>query len=237
MGHLLTMKRNANKRRNKQRNGNRSSYGPTSTPSQVITFGNRIDNRANVVVRSGYTDLVISKGTLGIHGMSFLLTGFYIDSSFFTWTSGATDLSALYDFYRFDRVTVTAMFNANSGTVAGTIDTLPFFFYAVDLNDATTTGIGDITQMSTCECVMAGNNTNNALFIKTFTPRAQLQAYAGVSTAYAEAPLGTWFNSSSLPIHYGLKWASDATAQTATTGTSGYVRIFVKAFFSAKQPK
>ncbi len=231
-------RRKNNRNNNNRRRNNRGIPRGGSLPNQAILFGNGVDNKANVVVRSGYYDLIIAKGTTSAHGMSFLQTGFYIDTTFVSWPAGATDLAALYDFYRLDRVNVTAMYNYNSAANnGGTSNTLPFFFYAVDVNDATGYTISDIAQMSTCECVMGGNNTNNMLWSKSFTPRAQLQAYAGISTGYAEAPIGTWFNSGSTPIHYGFKWASDTTATTDTTGNMGYIRIFVKCFLSAKQPK
>jgi len=226
------------RKQNKQKRGrSRNQYSISASPDHRFLFGAGLDNRANTVVRSGYYDFTIPVGLTNPHSMSFLLTGFYIDSVFTSY-GGANELANLYDFYRYDRVQVTGMYNYNSAAVTGgTAQTLPFFFSAIDVNDATVSSITDIMQLASCEVVMGGNPTNNVVFNKTFTPRAQLQVYAGVASAYAEAPLDTWYNTSSLPLHYGFKWAADNTATTSTTGNIGYLRLFVKSFFSAKQPK
>jgi hypothetical protein len=74
----------------------------------------------------------------------------------------------------------------------------------------------------------------------TFTPRAQLASYSGgVTSGYMEAPLSSWFNtnSSNTPIHYGYKLGIDTTDMGAVAGTIGYARVFVKTYFSVKEPK
>lgn len=227
-----------NRRKRSSKSKNMGTFPRESSLSgQAILFGNGLDNRVNIVTRCGYLDVNITAGTTIAQGISFLQTGFYVNSSFISWTSGVTDLAALYDFYRLERVQVSFMFDNTMSGIEKVTKTMPYFFSAIDYNDATVSTVGDITQMSTCECRLMTTSNDGMVFTKTFTPRAQFQVYAGASTAYAEATPGTWFNSSSTPIHYGLKTAVDASLCTDTTGVIGHYRIFVKAFMSAKQPK
>ncbi len=223
-----------NRKNTRQRR--RGANRPSERISDRILLGSGAQNAVSRCTRSGYADAIVAKGVQAVYGCSFLPTGFYVNGTFYSY-GGATEPASLYDFYRIDRVQVSLFFNNNFGSIAGTADTLPSFFSCVDLNDATVTAITDITQSATCEMVMAGPTSNTCLSTRTFTPRAQISVYAGAGTAYAESPLGMWFNTSATPIHYGFKFAVDASLQSNNTGNSGYWRLFVKSFMSLKSPR
>lgn len=213
----------------------------TNTPGLTnfsVSGGTRLntDNYVSKLVRSAYFDTTVPVAYTYSLGLSFNVQGFYAAGSFTSWAGGATDLSAAYDFYRIDRVEITFLFSQNQASTSTYVTALPYAFGAIDYNDATVTGnFADISQRSTCSFWRLDKP-----FKVNFTPRAQLGTYSGgVNSAYSEAPLGAWFNSNSTntPLHYGYKMVIDSTDMSAAAGTLGNMRIFVKCFFSAKEPK
>jgi hypothetical protein len=232
---MLNMKNRKQKqpKRGRSRKGRSSGYPPTTSFKPKSLIGTTYDNRVSSYVRSGYSDLNITASSSQTIGMVFASTGYYTNTAFQTWTSGSTDLPASFDFYRIDRIQVSFIFNSNFSSVANYAQTLPYLFYCVDYNDGAVTGIGDITQRSTCECARMDD-----VIAVNFTPRAQMTAYSTtISSGYAESPLMTWFSTSNTVSHYGLKFAVDATQMTSTSTTVGNLRLFVKCFFSCKEPK
>jgi len=226
-----------NKRRNKNRNrsGNGTQdVGPSNRISTQFQLGSGSTNNISKVTRSGYGEFAVANGIVMTRGISFTPTGFYMDSTFLPW-GGSGEPTALYDFYRLDRVQVTIVFNNNMSSIPGTTATLPIFFTCVDYNDATVSQISEILQSASSEMAIA--NASGVIATRTFTPRAQLSVYAGAGSAYAEAPNSMFFNTSATPIHYGMKLAVDSTLQSSSTGNNGYCRVFVKAFMSLKNPR
>ena len=236
---MMTSKRRNNKRqrgRGRRSRGAITGWKPTSTASGVRlnTFGG--DNKISYVTRSAYADVTLNGSTTLFYGLSFNVQGYYLGATFVSWTSGAADVPALFDFYRIVRVEVTVLFNNNFSQLNTTTYTLPYVFDAVDYNDANLTAVGDIAQRATAEMHIA--NSNGIVFTRSFTPRAQLACYGSAGTGYAEADLNTFFNSNSTvtPLHYGLKVALDGS-QSSGVNPLGAFRFFVKALFECKEPK
>jgi hypothetical protein len=230
-------KKNNSKRRSKNKSGRGRGEGRASERiTNRVLFGSDMNNAISRVSRSGYSDATVLKGVQAVYGFSFLPTGFYMNGSFYSY-AGANEPAQMYDFYRIVRVQVSLFFNNNFANVEQVLQTLPFFFDCVDYNDATVSAISDITQNSTCEMIVAGPTANTCLTTRTFTPRAQLTVYAGAGSAYAESPLGLWFNTSATPIHYGWKLGVDASLMSLATGNCGYFRVFVKCFLEYKSPR
>ena len=232
----MTRSNNKRQRSRRTRRGASSGWKTTTTVSGVRlnTFGG--DNKISYVTRSAYADVTLNGSATLFYGMSFNVSGYYLGATFVNWLSGASDIPALYDFYRLDRVEVTVMFNNNFSQLNTTTYTLPFCFHAVDYNDATLSSVGDISQRATAELHIA--NANGIVFTRTFTPRAQLACYGSAGTGYAEASSNQFFNSNSTvtPLHYGLKVALDGTGSSGVNPL-GVFRFFVKALFSCKEPK
>lgn len=190
----------------------------------------------------------ILPGVLTGYGLAFSASGIYINdiaSSLIAFPN-ASELSALYDAYRFDKVKVELSFNWNScGTGTPYAATAyayghPWVYTALDHDDGATPTLASILQRDGVRCNNPGENGGYKI-IRTFCPKVAISAGTGSSSAgYLEPKAGQWvaspINSFADCLHHGMKIVVDSTNQHAPAGGSaiGAMNIFVTGYFSMK---
>jgi hypothetical protein len=120
--------------------------------------------------------------------------------------SNYSEYTALYDMYQIRKVVV---YFKSVGTVIYTGNSsgdLPKVRTAIDYNSNTANV--PLSQYSTCNSTIMTTN-----FARTLRPRASSTIYNGVTSAYALAPLNTWFDCVYPAIpHYSLQVEIDTTS-------------------------
>lgn len=118
-----------------------------------------------------------------------------------------TELTALYDFYRINKVSVKIVpkFNTNNILDSVTNSTQmiePLVWTAIDYNDATI----PTTLLEIQEYASSKVTRGSELHKRYLTPRLAVQLFDGVTPAYGEGKTHEWINCDYPDVpHYGLK--------------------------------
>ena len=169
-------------------------------------------------------------------GLTFSLnsTNFYIAGALAGTAAnpGASDFTALYDFYRLDSVEVSMMYGANMfapGTAA--VAQLPIMNIAFDPSDISTFSLSSILQYQNLHTVQMGNIRTQNGYVVTCRPVPLLTA-GGTATAVVE--VNPWLSKDTPTIpYYGLKIFYDSAGSTAAT-VIGVVSFYIKYHWSFK---
>jgi hypothetical protein len=139
---------------------------------------------------------------------------------------GASDFTALYDFYRLESVEVSLMYGANMfapGTAA--VAQLPIMNIAFDPSDLSVTSLSSILQYQNLRTVQLGNQRTQNGYVVSCKPRPLLTG-GGSATAVVET--NPWLNKDTPTIpYYGLKIFYDNAGSTAAT-VIGIVSFYIK---------
>lgn len=145
---------------------------------------------------------------------------------------GASDFTALYDFYRLDSVEVSLMYGANMfapGTAA--VAQLPIMNIAFDPSDISVTSLSSILQYQDLHTVQMGNQRTMNGYVVQCKPRPLLTAGGTATAVVQENP---WINKDTPTIpYYGLKIFYDSAGSTAAT-VIGIVSFYIKYHWSMK---
>ena len=192
--------------------------------------------------RSVTYDLTIPNGTAIPLGFAANSSGVYINDNLQGWP-GATEISAAFDAYRITKLSFEFTYNQNTSNVNQSQNTLPWLYTATDYDDAGGAGglnisPTSISQKDGCRLDNFGTNGGNKI-IRTFVPKIAVGAYATtLATGYMEPKALQWVSTGTLgtgdPKHYGLWAYIDDLKQGSVTGSNGYLRVFVKAWFQMK---
>lgn len=150
---------------------------------------------------------------------------------------GSSDFTALYDFYRLDKVEVAFMYSANTVSPAALSGMmLPILNIVFDPSDSSTISLSSILQYQNLHTVQLGNLRTQDGYVVACRPRpAAFVASGSGGTAVGggvETPL--WI-SKDLPNvnYYGIKAFYDNAGSTLNA-VSGTITIYTKYFWSFK---
>ena len=168
-------------------------------------------------------------------GFSLSVTNFYIAGALASAAAnpGASDFTALYDFYRLDKVELCFMLSSNiyaPGTLAAA-PALPILNIAFDPSDVSVTSLSSILQYQNLQTVQLGNQRTQSGYVVVCQPRPRMTA-GGNATAAVE--VNPWMNKDVTTTEYlGVKVFYDAGGSTVSTAI-GSITIYTKYFWSFK---
>lgn len=145
---------------------------------------------------------------------------------------GASDFTALYDYYKLDKVEISFMFSGNSAPLApATASQLPILNIVFDPTDTSVVSLSSILQFQDLHTVQLGNMRTQNGYVIQCSPRPLLTA-GGSATAVAEA--NPWLNIDTPTVpYYGIKMFYDNSGSTVTAIT-GYLNLYIKYHWSFK---
>lgn len=167
--------------------------------------------------------------------MTFSLnqTQFYVGGVLYSNASnpGASDFTALYDFYRLDKVEVAIMYGANSFSPGpSTVAQLPILNIVFDPSDSSAISLSSILQYQNLHIVQMGNQRTQNGYTVTCAPRPLISA-GGTQSAVEMNP---WINKDTPGVaYYGIKMFYDNAGSTLATSI-GNLTFYVKYHWSFK---
>lgn len=151
-----------------------------------------------------------------------------------------TELGALFDKYRIDKVDIfyTSSVFGNQGM--GTSQTLymPACAYVVDTDDANAASTTDIQQYTNCRYTQFGGDMRGMKKLASFKPMPSLALYTTGTTVAGAGDLASknlWLDAGTPNIkHYGFKMALDQLVTSTFSQTWYSINFIVKYHFAFK---
>jgi hypothetical protein len=185
--------------------------------------------------------LVTPSGTsTGVYNLSFTFKQGYVTISVGGVPTqncaydNATNLAAVYDQYRIDKVEMQIFFSNNISNVTSPSVTLPILTIVEDYDDANSITLAKANAYNNAIHWQLGQTRGSGSIKKTVKPTVDALIYNGVTSAYARsAPIFLDCSDVGVP-HYGVKVVVDPIVQTSSSTICGYLSFSFKTWMTYK---
>lgn len=216
-------RRSKNSRRSVPRSVNQHRYIHTCSSrgnGYEIALGST--NAQGIILNGGTTTAWATGFTFSQKGATIYFGG--IANSDFLFDNG-TNLAAIYDQYRIDKVEMRVFFSVNSSTNATPSLCLPNMTVVEDHDDQGPITLAKALAYNNAQTIQLGNQRGDGSHVFSVVPNTDGLVYNGVTSAYVRnKPMFVDTTNNAAP-HYGFKLVFDPMYLTPAANILGYLRF------------